>query len=252
MIPKIIHYCWFGGSPIPDKYKKYMDTWKKNCPEYLIKEWNEKNFDVNTNQYCKEAYKAKRWAFVSDYARLKIIYENGGVYLDTDVEMIKDLSPLISDGIGFIGFQNVMEVTTGLGFAAEKGNACVKAMLDVYNKRHFLGDNGKMNLIPCPASNTVGLLKCGLKIGKKYSEEIQHLEGIRVYPKEYFNPLDFDTSKLETTENSYMIHRYDASWSSVNDKRRRAIKKIIPNRILTYRMIRIASKDIERVKKEIE
>ncbi len=251
MIPKIIHYCWFGNKPIPDKYKKYMATWKEKCPDFEIKEWNEKNFDVNENQYCKEAYVEKKWAFVSDYARLKIIYENGGIYLDTDVEIIKDLSPLIQGGIGFFGFQNSMEVNSGLGFAAEQGNVCVKAMLDIYNKRHFLLVDGRINQIPCPACNTVGLLKCGLMIGKEASHKIQYLEGIRVYPQEYFNPLDFDTLKLEITDNSYMIHRYDASWVEIS-KRKKKIKRIIPNWILKYRTILVAIKDIKQIEKEIE
>ena len=106
MIPKIIHYCWFGGNPLPEQYKKYMESWKEYCPDYEIVEWNENNFDVTKNQYCYEAYRASKWAFVSDYARLKIIYENGGIYLDTDVELIKDVTPLVADGVGFIGFQN--------------------------------------------------------------------------------------------------------------------------------------------------
>lgn len=106
MIPKIIHYCWFGGNPLPEQYKKYMESWKKYCSDYEIVEWNESNFDVTQNQYCYEAYQASKWAFVSDYARLKIIYENGGIYLDTDVELIKDVTPLVADGVGFIGFQN--------------------------------------------------------------------------------------------------------------------------------------------------
>ena len=96
MIPKMIHYCWFGGNPLPDEVKKYMETWKKYCPDYEIKEWNERNFDVNQNQYCSEAYEAKKWAFVSDYARLKILYEHGGIYMDTDVEVCKPLDHLAS------------------------------------------------------------------------------------------------------------------------------------------------------------
>ena len=116
MIPKVIHYCWFGRNELPEKHKEYIATWKKYCPDYEIVEWNEDNFDVSCNQYCAEAYSAKKWAFVSDYARLKIIYDNGGIYFDTDVEVIKNMSPLVFNDIGFLGFQNSMEITTGLGF----------------------------------------------------------------------------------------------------------------------------------------
>lgn len=91
MIPKVIHYCWFGCKPLPEDVKRYIKTWKKYCPDYEIKEWNESNFDVKQNQYCREAYEAKKWAFVSDYVRLKVLYDYGGVYMDTDVEVCKPL-----------------------------------------------------------------------------------------------------------------------------------------------------------------
>ena len=134
MIEKKIHYCWFGGNPLPELALKCIESWKKCCPDYEIIEWNGSNFDVTQNQYCREAYEAKKWAFVSDYARLKIIYDHGGIYLDTDVELLKPLTPFIQDGYGFIGFQNEEQVNTGLGFAAPQANCCVKQMLDAYTK----------------------------------------------------------------------------------------------------------------------
>ena len=134
MIPKIIHYCWFGGNSLPLNYQSYMESWKKNLPDYEIKCWNEDNFDVTQNLYCKEAYEHKKWAFVSDYARLKVIYDYGGIYLDTDVEVVKDLITLITNGVGYIGFQNSEEVNTGLGFAAAPHNLCIKSMLDISGK----------------------------------------------------------------------------------------------------------------------
>lgn len=252
MIPKIIHYCWFGGNPIPEKYQSYINTWKKYAPEFEIIRWDETNFDVNSNQYCKEAYNARQWAFVSDYARLEIIYKHGGVYLDTDIELLKDISPLIADGIGFIGFQNPIEATTGLGFAAEAKNICVKSMLDIYENRIFDFGNGEYNKVPCPAANTVGLMQNGLKIGKKWSGEIQELQGMKVYPQEYFNPLNADTQQLKITENTYMIHQYAATWFSDRAKSKQKIKKLIPNFILNQRVINISKRDIERIQKEVE
>lgn len=112
MIPKSIHYCWFGGSPLPDDVKKYIESWKRFCPDYEIRQWNEYNFDVNENQYCSEAYRAKKWAFVSDYARLKILYDNGGIYMDTDVEVVRSLDPLLQYR-AFSGFESEHAISTG-------------------------------------------------------------------------------------------------------------------------------------------
>lgn len=252
MIPKVIHYCWFGRNSLPDEYKVYMESWKKFCPDYEIKEWNEDNFDVNVNQYCKEAYDAKQWAFVSDYARLKIIYEQGGIYLDTDVELLKSLSPLVSAGVGFLGFQNPEEVNTGLGFAALPYNNCVKSMLDIYEKRTFLKKDGSFDLTPCPVVNTVGLKMHGLKTGKEAIKEIQHLDGIDVYPIDFFNPMNVDTLKISITNNSYSVHRYAASWYSNKGKKRRKIKKIIPSYILNYRSCLISRRDIKIIEKNLK
>lgn len=257
-IPKTIHYCWFGGKPLPDEYKSYIDSWKKFCPDFKIKEWNENNFipQINSwggyNSYFEEAYEAKQWAFVSDYARLKIVYEEGGIYLDTDVEVLKSLEPLISNGEGFIGFQNSYEATTGLGFAAAPFNPVVKAMLDIYAGRHFLCNDGKYDRIPCPAANTVALINCGMKIGKKYCQELQKLEGITVYPEEYFNPLNRDTNHLTITKNTYTIHHYSGTWFDARSKKKALLKKIIPNWFLKKRVELIAQKDIKKIVEEIK
>ena len=150
MIPKVIHYCWFGKKELPTQYKEYMKSWKKYCPDFHIVQWNEDNFDINSNQYCRQAYDSKQWAFVSDFARLKIIYENGGIYLDTDVELVKTIDDLLTNK-AFIGFQNAYEVNTGLGFGAEQHNEAVKEMLSLYEHRKFISINGEYNKIPCPA-----------------------------------------------------------------------------------------------------
>ena len=251
MIPKVIHYCWFGNNPLPEKYLSYIETWRKFCPDYEIKEWNEKNFDVTSNDYCREAYAAGKWAFVSDYARLKIIYDNGGIYLDTDVEMIKDIRKLVKDGDGFIGFQNNEQITTGLGFSAEKGNECIKTMLDMYVNCHFKSENGKLNMLPCPARNTVALKKCGLKTGKKNMNNVQYLNGITVYPVDYFNPINFDTKKSNITNNTYCIHHYSSSWTSSKTNLIRKLKVICPDFLLNWRSNKISRKDIKMLEEGI-
>lgn len=244
MVPKVIHYCWFGRNPLPEEYKEYIRSWKKYCPDYKIIEWNEDNFDVTENAYCREAYQAGKWAFVSDYARLKIIYENGGVYFDTDVELLRDITPLVSDGFGFIGFQNPIEATTGLGFAAAPYNICVKAMLDMYESRHFEISKGKYDLLPCPVVNTVALVGCGMRIGRKHACAIQRLNGMNVYPICYFNPMNSDTRKCKITDKTYTIHHYSATWIADSSKKLRRIKALFPSILLDIRTEYIAKRDV--------
>lgn len=248
MIPKVIHYCWFGKNKIPDQYKTFMKTWEEYCPDYEIVQWNENNFDVSSNPYCMEAYKAGQWAFVSDYARLKIIYEEGGIYLDTDVELVRNIDALLQNK-AYIGFQNDYEVNTGLGFGAERHNPAIGTMLAMYGHRHFADNNGGYDRVPCPATNTAALLACGLKNGKTGSRQIQRLDGITIYPEEYFNPMNWNNGKIQLTENTYTIHHYAGSWSSAQTKKMARIKKIMPDWVLRGHDNKVAQKDIEKVMK---
>lgn len=144
MIPKIIHYCWFGKNPYPEEFKTYLNEWKTICDDYQIIEWNESNFDVSCNSYVEEAYRSKKWAFVTDYVRLWAMYTYGGIYMDTDVQVLKSLDKFLINE-AFSGFESSVYVPTGI-MGAEKGNPIVKALLDEYDNRHFLLENGKMNL----------------------------------------------------------------------------------------------------------
>ena len=156
MIPKVIHYCWVGGNQKPDIVKKCIESWKKFCPDWEICEWNEKNFDVLSIPYMREAYEKGKWAFVSDVVRLLIVYHMGGVYLDTDVELLDSIEPWINNEAFYI-FESNRNIATGLGFGAIKEHNSVKAMLDYYNGKHFV-INGKVKMIPCPAGNTESLI----------------------------------------------------------------------------------------------
>src|SRR5574344_1966524 len=155
MIPKVIHYCWFGHNKMPGEYKQYIQSWRKFLPEYEIKEWNENNYDVNCIPFSKEAYSVKKYAYVSDYARLKIIYENGGVYFDTDVEVIKGIDDILEKG-GFLPFEKHTDegddaeifVALGLGFACEKGNLIIKEIMDYYERHHYIYPDGHIEQIP--------------------------------------------------------------------------------------------------------
>lgn len=135
MIPKIIHYCWFGGKEKPELVNIYIATWKEFCPDYKIIEWNESNFDVAENDYCREAYEAHKWAFVSDYVRLKVLYEYGGIYMDTDVEVVKTFDEFLHYG-AFSGYESKDKIPTGTMGGSAK-NEWIKLLLDDYDSRHF-------------------------------------------------------------------------------------------------------------------
>lgn len=214
MIPKVIHYCWFGYGEKSALVKKCIQSWREKFPNYEIKEWNESNFDVTQNIYMKEAYECKKWAFVSDYARLQIIYTYGGIYFDTDVEVIKNFEPLIKEN-GYLCFENLtneefgQQVGTGLGFAAEAKNKVIGKMLEEYEGIHFI-TNGEMDLTPCPVRNTEALRKMGLITDGR----MQKIENIIVYPFEYFCGYDIANSYLVNSQNTYTIHHYSATWKA--------------------------------------
>lgn len=211
MIPKKIHYCWFGGNPLPELALQCIESWKKYCPDYEIIQWNESNFDVECCDYVKEAYQAKKWAFVSDYARFKILYEHGGLYFDTDVEIIKSLDDIVSKG-NFMGRENDHRVliNPGLGLAASPRMEIYRELLESYHCRHFLEKDGSLNLKTVVDYTTEILVQHGLQ----NTEEVQNVAGITIYPQEYFCPMNYDTGKITITPNTYSIHHYTASWYS--------------------------------------
>lgn len=209
MIPKIIHYCWFGDNPIPDKYRQYIELWKKHCPDYSIKEWNESNFDLTSSVFSKESYEKKKWAFVSDYARLKILYEEGGIYLDVDVEVLKNLDFLL-DNTCFFGTEPGGLVNTGIGFGAEKHNRIIGDMLHQYDG-HFILPDGSFDMEPCPQKNTKILLNYGYVFD---DSRVWKCDYATVYPPRFFCPLDYETGKVNLTEDAISIHHFGASWHS--------------------------------------
>lgn len=203
MIPKVIHYCWFGHGEKPELAHKCIESWKKYCPDYEIIEWNENNFDINMNPYTKKCYEEKKYAFLSDYARLLIIEQNGGFYFDTDVEIVRSLESL-RNHYAYIGFENNSFVNTGQGFGAHAHNPAVKAMLEEYAQ--LLDGTGET--IGCPILNTNALVRLGLVLDGSYQE----LANITVYPAEFFNPYDAPAGLLVTTDLTYSIHWYAMSW----------------------------------------
>ena len=216
MIPKKIHYCWFGRGEKPKLAQKCIASWKQYCPDYEIIEWNEDNFDVFQNGYTKYCYENQKWAFLSDYARLVIVYEQGGIYFDTDVEVIRSFDPLLSKK-AFFGFENNQHVASGLGFGAEPGNQVVAAMLKKYEPLL----DGEHGTIGCPILNTEALVDIGLEL----NGEMQNLEDVIIYPADYFNPYDDPTGRLNKTSNTYSIHWYAKTWMSNRSRIRSHLTK---------------------------
>ena len=181
MIPKIIHYCWFGKGELPPLALKCIESWKKFMPDYEIKRWDEDNYDIRKNQYISQAYDARKFAFVSDYARFDVLYTYGGIYLDTDVEIIKDLTPIIEQG-AYVGVEQMSGIASGLGIAAPASMEIYKEILDSYEKDSFIDQNGKMNL----ETVVIRVSDIFKKHGFIQENRIQEIEGIKIYPAEYF------------------------------------------------------------------
>ena len=215
MITKTIHYCWFGKGELPELAKRCIESWKKYCPDYEIKEWNEDNFNLNSCAYVKEAYAAQKWAFVSDYARFEILYKYGGLYFDTDVELVRPLDDIVSEGT-FMGLQPgkktargiEYEVNPGLGLGAEPGTRLFKDIIDLYHGLHFATENGGQN-VKTIVDYTTEILK---NHGMINANIIQQVDGVTIYPSDFFCPLNFNTGVLTLTNNTRSIHHFVASW----------------------------------------
>lgn len=204
MIPKIIHYCWFGGRKKPELAKKCIASWHRFCPDFEIREWNENTYDINKNNYTRYCSEQKKWAFLSDYVRLDVVEKFGGIYLDTDVELIRPIDALLAYD-AFYGFENDEYVATGLGFGAEIGHPTVIALLKEYT--HLSIENGTITLIGCPILNTRALQSFGLVL----NGYCQNILGAEILSPDYLNPYDDATGDLHITENTYSIHWYAKS-----------------------------------------
>lgn len=208
MIPKVIHYCWFGKNEKSELINNCIDSWHRYCPDYEISEWNEDNFNINCCDYVKEAYAEKMWAFVSDYARHFILNMYGGIYLDTDVELVKPLSSFLTNN--FVALENKDSIATGLIMGCKKNNDYCKHMLESYGNNHFILSNGIMNTLTVCKRTTDYFSKRGFK----YSDELQVVDGFFIYPTEYFCPINPITYERNITDKTVSIHHYSGSWCS--------------------------------------
>lgn len=211
MIPKIIHYCWFGGKPLSNEAKRCISSWKINCPEYKVIKWDESNFNISMNVYVEEAYKKKKWAFVSDYVRLVVLKKYGGIYLDTDVEMIKPLDKLLLSK-AFMGAESKYSICTAV-IGAEKNSEFINELLTIYDELHFI-NNQKLDMTP----NSQRIYEY-LKQNYNYvlSNDVIDLKKCIIYPKDFFSPINCYTFIEEETQNTYCIHRFAGTWKSKNE-----------------------------------
>ena len=219
-IPKTIHYCWFGKKEIPYRYRTWMESWSRFCPDYEIIQWNEQNYDIHKNKFISQAYEQGKWAFVSDYVRLDIIHEYGGVYLDTDVELLKNIDEMLMND-GFCGFESRQYVAYGLGFGSPKHNEIVNAIKEYYESTCFVLDDGTLNQINCPIIQTEIMKGYGLICNGKF----QIVNGMAVYPSRILCGMSPHSFRLERNPAAYAIHHYAASW--VSDMQRDSKQAVI-------------------------
>lgn len=227
MIPKKIHYCWFGHGPMPKLAEICIESWKRFLPDYEIKRWDESNFDVNICRYTREAYERKKYAFVSDYARFYVLNKEGGVYFDVDVEVIKPIEDLIAKG-PFMAVESGMIVAPGLGLASNRDNEFLLRLLDIYNGLQFIKPDGSMNV------DTVGFYTTKLLQTYGWDGSQSEVAGFKIYPKDFFCPIDYDTKKLTITSNTVSIHHYNESWLTGRDKLYRSVKKMFGQRFASF------------------
>lgn len=221
-IPKTIHYCWFGGAPLPDEFLKNINSWKKFCPDYEIVRWDESNYDYKKNEYMYEAYMRRKWGFVSDYARFDIVNTYGGIYFDADVEIIKNIDNFLYDE-AFIGFYKGRYINSGSGFGAVSGFALLKDLIKTYDNTSFICPDGTLNLktnlnYETPMFQRYGLVR---------NNTLQVVKGMKVYPSDVFSPKGGYTGLINVTNNTHSIHHYAVTWhdEKMFSKRERAFQR---------------------------
>jgi len=229
MIPKTIHYCWFGGNPLPPIAVKCIKSWQKYCENFKIIEWNEHNFDINMTVYSQEALKAKKWAFIADVACFYVLYTHGGIYLDVDVEIIKPIDKFLQADM-FMGFESDNEINATAVFGAKKNLPLVKKMLDIYKEMKFINPDGTFNNIPSPkyTSRIMG------EEGFELNNTRQFVRNIEVYPCEYFSPKDWQSGEINVTSNTHTIHHFLASWWSEEERQQREAEKQKFNDLISF------------------
>ena len=223
MIPKVIHYCWFGRNPLPKDTLRYIETWKKYCPDYKIIQWNEDNFDVNQNKYCKEAYDSKKWAFVSDYVRLRVLRDFGGVYMDADVELCKNIDELLHYN-AWSGFESDNSIPTGT-IASCKDGEWISYLLSYYDEKSFFDSKGNFDL-------TTNVVTITNMTKEKYDIRLDNSfqvfgDNNVIFPFDFFCAKNYFDGKVKKTNNTYTIHHFAGSWLTTSQKIRIKFKLLL-------------------------
>lgn len=227
LIPKKIHYCWFSRKAMPEYLLMCIESWRKFCPDYEIVRWDEDNYDVEKNLYMKQAYEAKKWGFVPDIARLDILYEHGGIYLDTDVELVKSLDELLYLP-AFTGVEKWGNINMGGGSGAMPHHPLIKRMLDFRSNEKFVLEDGNLNLMTCGFYETKPLIELGMEP----NNTVQKIGNMVIYSSEYFHPYDYMSGELTMTENTFSIHHFNGGWldekhMSERNKTRKQFKEML-------------------------
>jgi hypothetical protein len=246
-IPKIIHYCWVGPNPIPEKELECIRSWKKYLPEYELMFWNEKTFDISSNIFSKQAYEAKYYAFVSDYIRTKVLYEYGGIYLDTDVEIIDNLDEILVKGNCFLGFESRSKIGTAMmGFTAK--HDVMGKFMNYYMNNDFQDAKSNVNTIANVSIFTDMLTDYGLALDGKANK----IKDIDIYPREYFFPKKLSANEFRTTEQTVAIHKFSCSWLSENEMKRgnsKIWRKLIRPQLRLFKNVGIKFLGRQRIQK---
>lgn len=242
MINKRIHYCWFGQGEKPKSVLKCIESWSKYCPEYTIKEWNESNIDIESIPYVQEAYLNKKWAFVSDYARLFALYNEGGIYMDTDCELVGHLDPFLDNTV-FFGFESIHNISTAI-IGSEKHTSIIQNLLLDYKNRKFVLDDNTLNTITNVEYTTHKLLDLGLC----QNGELQKINGVSIYPIDYFSPKSIETYKITLTSNTVMIHHFDGSWHTKGQKIKHKVQLLLGDNI-TQKLVQVKRVFLKWIKK---
>lgn len=221
MIPKIIHYCWFGGKALPQSAKAYIAGWQALCPDFEFMCWDDSRISPGENPFVKQAFEAEKWAFAADYARLKALYQYGGIYLDTDLEMLRSPEKYMGSEV-FLGFESSSVVSTAV-IGCIPQHPFIERLLREYDSRRLIAADGSIDLTP----NVVYVTKALEEMGLKKTNEMQRLNGITVYPSEYFSPKDLSTGKVNLTENTCTIHHFNASWLPLRNRINRKTAQLL-------------------------
>lgn len=233
MIPKIIHYCWFGPAEMNTMAKKCIESWRRHLSDYELKLWNEESFDLNSTTWTRQAYDAKKYAFVTDYVRLYALYNFGGIYMDTDVEVLKSLDGFL-DCPAFSGFETATAIPTGI-MGSEKNGVWAGKMLEYYKDRPFLDEKGKYEAV----TNVTVITDLMKEYGFVPNNQFQVCGGIfHLYPYDYFCPKDQITLQVNLTENTHCIHHFNGSWVEPVLRWRKKIRSLLPTNIyLAFRKV---------------